>query len=42
MEAKRFAVVRTEAAFILGLRDARFMLSDREDVELTIAGSFRS
>jgi hypothetical protein len=34
--------VKTEAAFILGLRDARFTLSDREDVELTIAGSFRS
>jgi hypothetical protein len=42
MEAKRFAVVKTEAAFILGLRDARFTLTDREDVELTIAGSFRS
>jgi len=26
----------------LGLRDARFTLTDREDVELTIAGSFRS
>ena len=42
MEAKRFAVVKTEAAFILVLRDARFTLTDREDVELTIAGSFRS
>jgi hypothetical protein len=42
MEAKRFAVVKTEAAFILGLRDAQFTLTDREDVELTIAGFFRS
>jgi len=39
---KRFAVVKTAAAFILALRDARFTLTDREDVELTIAGSFRS
>jgi hypothetical protein len=41
-EAKRRRQQPAEAAFILGLRDARFTLSDREDVKLTIAGSFRS
>jgi hypothetical protein len=42
MEAKRFAIVKTEAAFILGLRDARFTLIDREDAEPTSAGYFHS
>jgi hypothetical protein len=42
MEAKRSAVVKTEAAFILGLRDARFTLIDREDAEPTSAGYFHS
>src|ERR1700731_1183029 len=41
-EAKRRRQQPAEAAFILGLRDAQFTLTDREDVELTIAGFFRS